>query len=155
TAELVATNLLDDADVGGIVVTLRDVTEVQRQLRTIREQARLLDQQNHRLSIQAEQLARARDRAEETSRMYAARFEAGFEHSPIGIAVVAPDGRVQRVNPALCRMLDASTEDLTGRSLVQVVQPDTLADARALEELCRRQRSSYAAECRCPRSDGA
>jgi diguanylate cyclase (GGDEF)-like protein/PAS domain S-box-containing protein len=154
-AEAVATNLLGDADVGGIVVSMRDITELQRQLRTIRRQAAQLDEQNQRLSDQAEQLIIARDEAVESSRLHAARFEAGFEHSPIGIAAVDAAGRVQRVNPALCRMLDERPEDLTGRSLARLVETTSAADASALEDLCRHRAPVFAAESRCRRRDGA
>ena len=61
------------------------------------------------------------------SREYAARgvrvaaterqFEAAFEHSPIGKALLATDGRVLRVNHAFCQILGSTSEEICARRL--------------------------------------
>ncbi len=52
--------------------------------------------------------------AETAVRETEGRFRTFFEQSPLGHSIVAPDGRIQRVNPALCRILGYSAEELAG-----------------------------------------
>ena len=54
-------------------------------------------------------------------------FETGFEHAPIGIALLAPHGRVLRVNRALCHILGATAEELCTRQLQDLTGQDELA----------------------------
>jgi len=51
-------------------------------------------------------------------------FETAFEHSPIGKALFAPDGKVLRVNRAFCRFLGASADELCTRRLQDFTRPD-------------------------------
>jgi len=48
------------------------------------------------------------------------RFRHLFEESPSGIALVDAEGLLQEVNPELLRLLDASREDLVGKSLAEL-----------------------------------
>lgn len=50
-----------------------------------------------------------------------------FEHSAIGMAIVAPDGRWLEVNAALCRLLGYSREELTAHDFRDFTHPDDLA----------------------------
>jgi PAS domain S-box-containing protein len=45
------------------------------------------------------------------------QFETVFEQAPIGMALLAPDGQVLRVNRALCRILGTTAEELCARRL--------------------------------------
>jgi PAS domain S-box-containing protein len=68
------------------------------------------------------------------SREYAARgarvaaaqrqFQSAFEHTPIGKALIALDGRFLEVNRALCRILGSTSEELCARRLGDVTHPD-------------------------------
>ncbi len=68
------------------------------------------------------------------SREYAARgaraaaterqFEAAFEHSPIGKALVATDGRFLRVNRAFCRILGSTVEEICAGRLYDIFPDD-------------------------------
>ncbi len=51
-------------------------------------------------------------------------FEAVFLGSPVGLAMIRPDGRIQRVNTALCDLLGASQRDLAGGWLHELTHPD-------------------------------
>src|SRR3954452_16314133 len=51
-------------------------------------------------------------------------YRIAFEVSPIGMAFVAPDWRVVACNPAMCRMLGRSEEELRGRSATEFTHPD-------------------------------
>ena len=70
--EAVATNLLDDPAIDGLVISARDLTD--------------------------------RRRAEADLREAQERFRSAFEYAPIGMALVAPDGRWLKVNQALCEI---------------------------------------------------
>lgn len=54
------------------------------------------------------------------------RWQLILEHSPIGMAVVAPDGRLLLVNPALCEMLGYDEGELTQRGFQEITHPDDL-----------------------------
>jgi PAS domain S-box-containing protein len=53
-----------------------------------------------------------------------ARFRAAFENAPIGMQLSTADGRFLEVNPALCRMLGYSEEQLLEMKVGEVVHPD-------------------------------
>jgi PAS domain S-box-containing protein len=77
-----------------------------------------------------------RKRAEQAMRENEERFRGAFDNAPIGMAMVAPDGRFLRVNPALCRLLEYSAEELLGRDFASITHPEdvttNLAGARRL-----------------------
>ncbi len=82
-------------------------------------------------------------------------FEHAFEHAPIGMALVAPDGRWLRVNAALCELLGRAEDDLLAGSWQEITHPDDLE--RDLTELrCVLDGSSdgYRIEKRYVRPDG-
>ena len=57
-------------------------------------------------------------------------FAAAFEHAPIGMALVGPDGRFLRLNAAHCQLLGCSEEDLIGKSGFNLTHPDDFAISR-------------------------
>ncbi len=50
-----------------------------------------------------------------------------FEHAPVGIAFVGPDGRFLEVNPALCRLLGYTEEELQSLTFVDLTHPEDVA----------------------------
>jgi PAS domain S-box-containing protein len=55
-------------------------------------------------------------------------FRGGFEQSPIGMALITPDGAIERVNPAFARMLGYDEpESLAGAPLESIAHPGHLA----------------------------
>jgi PAS domain S-box-containing protein len=52
------------------------------------------------------------------------RFRQIFDQSPLGLAIADPDGRLSDANPALCKALGYSAEDLTRLSYRDIVHPD-------------------------------
>jgi diguanylate cyclase (GGDEF)-like protein/PAS domain S-box-containing protein len=121
--EILTNNLLEVEDVGGLVVTARDVSE--------------------RLVAEAT-ASEARD-----------RFEQAFDRAPIGMALVANDGTLMRVNDAFAHMLGGSTRDLTGRNLLSLAAPEDRKRAvlHAIAVLETDERSPV--EVRFERRDGA
>jgi len=60
------------------------------------------------------------------------RLRNAFEHAPIGMALVAPDGRWLSVNPALCRITGYAEDELLARTFADITHPDDLDADSAL-----------------------
>ncbi len=83
------------------------------------------------------------------------RYRTTFELAPVGIAHLAPDGTFLWVNPRLCAMIGYTLEELLGRAVGDVTDPDFLAaDQAYIQALLEGQRQSYAVEKRYVRKDG-
>ncbi len=83
-------------------------------------------------------------------------FRLAFEHAPIGIVVVAPDGPVRWANRAICEMLGRTSNDLVGEVWDAIVHPDDLDVERTdLRRVLASGGTSYTIERRCIRSDGS
>lgn len=65
-----------------------------------------------------------RQAAAQALREAEARFRETFEHAPIGMAIVALDGRVVQINPALARLIGRPAEELVGEQLGAFAHPD-------------------------------
>ena len=80
-----------------------------------------------------------RRRIEREFREAQLRFEQAWRHAPIGMAMLAVDGRVWRVNPALCEMLGRRDHTLPSGRLHDLVHADDVAALDAeLRRLCER-----------------
>jgi PAS domain S-box-containing protein len=55
------------------------------------------------------------------------RFRLLFEHSPLGLALVAPDYRLVDFNPAYCAMLGYTADELRGKTFLEITHPDDRA----------------------------
>jgi diguanylate cyclase (GGDEF)-like protein/PAS domain S-box-containing protein len=82
------------------------------------------------------------------------RFEQAFDRAPIGMALIANDGRLLRVNEAMAQMVGRSIKELTGADLFSLAHPDDRETAveRALATLHRGDREPL--EVRIVRGDG-
>jgi PAS domain S-box-containing protein len=67
-------------------------------------------------SAQLSEALAARDRAEQSSRRHAHRFESAFREAPIGMALLDGDGICVDVNPTLCAALSRDRAALLGRA---------------------------------------
>ena len=54
------------------------------------------------------------------------RFSGAFEHAPIGVALVSPDGRWLKVNRALCELVGYSEAELLARTFQDITHPEDL-----------------------------
>ena len=82
-------------------------------------------------------------------------FRAIFERSPIGIGIAGPDLRYRMVNPALCRMLGYSEEELRGMSFLDITHPDDVnLNQWNLDGLTAGEASHFSMEKRYVRKDG-
>jgi two-component system phosphate regulon sensor histidine kinase PhoR len=78
-----------------------------------------------------------------------------IEHSPVGMTLVAPDGRLLTANRALCDMLGYSEDQMRGLTFQQITHPDDLAEDLAMvRETLAGRRSSYRLRKRYLHADG-
>lgn len=70
-------------------------------------------------------------RATQAMRESEARFRAIFECSGVGIATLTPEGRFLQVNPAYCRFLGYSAEEILHKSVDEVTHSEDLAATRS------------------------
>ena len=90
----------------------------------------------------------ARDEAE-------SMFEVAFSQAPIGMAVVAPDGRWLKVNHALCQITGFSEQELLARTFQDITHPDDLdADLAHVERLLAGEIAGFQMEKRYLTRDG-
>jgi len=101
--EGIATNLLNDHGVAGIVANSRDVTE------------RIESEQ--KLAAYAEEVEREN-----------ALFEQLFLTGPAAIVLIDPDDRVLRINPEFVRLFGYSEEEAVGQTLTRLIAPEDLQD---------------------------
>jgi PAS domain S-box-containing protein len=67
-----------------------------------------------------------RKRAEEAMRESEERFSGAFEHAPIGVALVSPDGRYLKINRVLCDLVGYSEAELLTRTFQDITHPEDL-----------------------------
>ena len=84
-----------------------------------------------------------------------ARFEAMFHDAAVGIGIMDFDHRVMDVNPAACRMLGRTQEELKNTLFSEVVFPEDLQSDRGMvQRLLSGEQPSYQVERRYIRKDG-
>lgn len=86
-------------------------------------------------------------------------FRLAFEAAGTGMAVVAMDtaqpGRFQQVNPAMCKILGYTEQELLARSCLELTHPDDFASCHeSLVDLVAGRQSSYYGEKRYIHADG-
>ena len=81
------------------------------------------------------------------------QFEAAFEHSPIGKALLRTDGRFLRVNRAFCNIVGSTAEEIRGSRLYDIFHDD---DEGSIEfrQLFEGEGRTYSLERRLVRKEG-
>ena len=83
-------------------------------------------------------------------------FRLAFDHAPIGMALVAPEGHFLRVNGTLCEMLGYSEIDLLSVTFQDITHVDDLhADLEYVRAMLAGEIRSYDMEKRYIRADGS
>ena len=96
-----------------------------------------------------------RRRAEESLHQTEDRFRNAFDHAPIGMALVSPEGRWLQVNRALCEITGYSEQELLERTFQDITHPDDLeADLDFARGMLAGDLPSYCMEKRYIRKDG-
>ncbi|MGH2656694.1 MAG: PAS domain S-box protein [Actinomycetota bacterium] len=84
-----------------------------------------------------------------------ARFRVAFQSAPIGMALCNLEGRYLQVNPALCRLLDRTEDELLSVTWKEITHPDDRQAQAALERAALSGgEPSYQIEKRYLRPDG-
>lgn len=83
-------------------------------------------------------------------------FRRVFDQSPVAMALVGPDLRIEEGNAALARLLGYRTQELAGRTIASVTHPDDLAEAVGeARRMLAGEISSYQMQKRFLRKDGS
>ncbi|GAB2573914.1 EAL domain-containing protein [Dyella jejuensis] len=92
---------------------------------------------------------------EEQLRESEQRFSQAFQHAAVGMALVLPNGRYQRVNAALCEMLGFSEAQMRTMNWRDVTHPDDIALNEALSaQISHGKREAFQTEKRYLHRDG-
>ena len=147
--EGIASNLLDDPAVEGLVFNHRDVTDRVR----VEEEVRRLSEELEGRAV--ERTARLEAALSEL-RQSEARFRATFEQAAVGVAHVSVDGRLLRVNDKLCEIFGYAREEMLRLTLQDLAYPeDQEADLEQVRRVLAGEIESYSMEKRYFRKDGA
>jgi PAS domain S-box-containing protein len=96
-----------------------------------------------------------RKRIERTLQESEERFRQTIDEAPIGMALVALDGRFVRVNRALCEIVGYSSDELTALTFQAITHPDDVdADLALAGQLARGEITRYQLGKRYIRKDG-
>ena len=82
-------------------------------------------------------------RATQAMRESEERFRTIFEHAGVGMATLTPEGYFLQVNPAWCRFLGYSPEEILKMRVEDVTHPEDLAVNRALYEEVRQGKKRF------------
>lgn len=95
------------------------------------------------------ELEARRKLAEDSLRVSEFRFYSAFEYAPIGMALVAPDGRWLRVNRALCEIVGYSSDEMLTKTFQNITHPDDLeTDLDYVQQMLAGKIQSYQMEKR-------
>ncbi|MES0489871.1 MAG: PAS domain S-box protein [Leptospirales bacterium] len=87
--------------------------------------------------------------SEKRLRESAGRFRKSFEHASIGMIMVSPEGNMVKVNPAFCKMLGYSRNEVTHSSFKSITHPDDIKkSAESVKKLVDGKIPSYSIENR-------
>jgi PAS domain S-box-containing protein len=86
---------------------------------------------------------------EEALRLSQDKFRSAMQHSPIGMAVVGPDGRWLEVNPALCKITGYSRGELLITDFQSITHPDDReSGVKSVRQMLNKEFDNYQAEKR-------
>lgn len=78
-----------------------------------------------------------------------------MEHSPVGMAIVSPDGHIVMANVALCAMLGYELDELRSKGFQDLTHPDDLVDdMRMVAQCLAGEINAYRTTKRYNRADG-
>ncbi|MHB8690964.1 MAG: putative bifunctional diguanylate cyclase/phosphodiesterase [Solirubrobacteraceae bacterium] len=83
------------------------------------------------------------------------RFRRAFDEAPIGMALMTPDGRLRKVNTALCELLGRSPAELVGAYLAALtIREDRVEQFEAIRRLLDGEQECYRGELRLTNAAG-
>ncbi|NLE29642.1 MAG: PAS domain S-box protein [Phycisphaerae bacterium] len=94
-------------------------------------------------------------RMQENFQQSEARFRNAFQNSAIGMALVSPEGKWLKVNPAVCSILGYSETELLGKTFQDVTHPDDLEkDLNLVRQMLAGESETYSMEKRYIHKEG-
>ena len=96
----------------------------------LREAHRTLEERVKIRTAELETEATERKRAEEALRESEERFRTIFEETHLGIVIASPSFAFEKANPAFCRMMGHSEEELRSMTFADITHPDYLEQDR-------------------------
>ncbi|MBF0284178.1 MAG: PocR ligand-binding domain-containing protein [Magnetococcales bacterium] len=106
-------------------------------------------------NLRQQERSAALEEANHALKLSESRFRGAFESSAHGMALVAPDGRLLQVNPALCRMVGYEEAELLALDFQSITHPDDLdADLAFVRQLLAGTLPSFQMEKRYLRREG-
>lgn len=83
-------------------------------------------------------------------------FRTAFEHAPIGMAMVAPNGAFRQVNPAFCALLGMDRAEIEAETSERLTHPDDVAEnVRLSKQLLGGEIAAYSLDKRYRHADGS
>jgi len=145
-----------DNQVGGVVLTLTDITRIKQAELDLRSLAGRLEQGVAERTADLEAEMKERQLAERAVRASERKFRALFQDAPVGIVQADPnDGRFLLVNPRFCSMTGYGESELLGKPFSEITHPEDRAlSEEGFANLGRGSIPDYQAEKRCIRKDG-
>jgi diguanylate cyclase (GGDEF)-like protein/PAS domain S-box-containing protein len=137
----------------------RDAEAAARQSEAAARAAEATARESEAAARQAEAAARYAEiaslRAQQDIRLSEERFRSAFDHAPIGMALVAPDGRWLRVNRALCDIVGYPERELLAVDFQSLTFPEDLDhDLDQARRLLAGEIDTYRMEKRYVHKDG-
>jgi diguanylate cyclase (GGDEF)-like protein/PAS domain S-box-containing protein len=77
-----------------------------------------------------------------------------FANAPMGVALTTPQGELVDANPALCRLLGQTEDELRGCSVLELVHPEDATEAREAHGTLLADHAPMRLETRIVRADG-
>jgi len=136
------------------IVSFTGVILLEAQRRAQRNSERNAAIARERLA-QLERETAQRRRAEEDARQAEDQLRLTFEHAPVGLCRVGPDGSFLDVNPQFCAISGYPRQELLHRNFREITYPE--ADPSGIEEYARLWKGEipfYTQEKRCLRQNG-
>ena len=97
-----------------------------------------------------------KDRATKAQHEHEERFSGAFDHAPVGMVIVSPDGRIIQVNECICRMFGYVESELLGRSVLEMSYPeDAGVNVDLRDQMLAGEIESYCIEKRYRHKSGA
>jgi len=106
------------------------------------------------VAVLANRILAGRKRFETSLRRSEAEFRAVWEHAALGAALIDRQGRVERINPALERMLATTSGTLAGTPFTDCNRPNGAVEERARLDALMRSGVAYQREQEYRRRDG-
>ena len=155
--ELVIQRMTEDLTPGGVYECDFRIRRVDGVVREVFARAQAVAREDGSIVLRGATLDVTEQKAGERARgEFEAMFRQGFDGSPIGMALTDPtDGRLLRVNDAICELLGRPREQLMDLTLLELILPEDLPDAlRIRSAIVDGELETFEAELRYVRPEG-